>query len=217
MNSLYKKFDMNVESAYIIRIKNNKNSESLAERCANSCDKVKMPYKFWDAYNGIESPILPPDHLKDHVLMNMIKLSDHYMLRGEVAAFLSHVSLWVRCLEIDKPIVILEHDAVMIKPYLNHNIYNSICYLGCDEQVNYNWPVLLTPPHGSMGPNYHFILRAHAYSIDSAVARHLVSHVLKYGISSSLDTYMNADMFPMHQVGVYAYDLRSDSGGLSQK
>lgn len=210
MNSLYKSYDMNVESAYIIRIKDNERSEKLAERCANSCEQVKMPYKFWDAYNGIKYPIIVPDNLKNNLIMNMMKLSDHYMVRGEVACFLSHLSLWARCLEIERPIVILEHDAIMLQPYLNHHVYNSVCYLGCDEQVKQGWPVYPTPPHGTAGPNYHFILRSHAYAIDPAVARHLVSHVLRFGISSSLDTYINADIFPIHQVGVYAYDEAGD-------
>jgi len=206
MESLYKNYDMNVEKAYIIRIKNNEKSEQLARQCADSCKKVGMEYTFWDAYDGINNPIVEPKNV--HPMINLLKLSDHYMLRGEVACFLSHVSLWIKCLEIEKPIVILEHDAIMVKKYTVHKLFNSICYLGSDEQQNRGWQVMLTPPFGSAGRNYLFMCRAHAYAIDPIIARSMVSQVFKYGISSSLDTFIRSDIFNIHQVGLYAYDNR---------
>lgn len=208
MKSLYKSYNLNVKKAYIIRVKGNSTSESLAKRCSKSCENVNMPYQLWEAYNGIHNPIIPPDHLKNHVLMNMIKIGDHYISRGEIACALSHISLWSKCLEIEQPIVILEHDAVMVKPYYEHKIYNSICYLGCDEQANRGWKVLPTPPHGSDGNNFHFICRAHAYAIDPSISRTMICYVLKYGITHSLDMMLRADLFPIHQSGLYAYDVR---------
>jgi hypothetical protein len=92
--------------------------------------------------------------------------------------------------------------------YLQHAVFNSIAYLGGNEQVNLGWKVLPTPPHASEGPNYHFICRAHAYAIDPAVAKNLLAHVIKYGICAPLDILIRSDVFPIHQMGVYAYDVR---------
>ncbi len=39
---------MDVDKAYIIRVKDNKKSEDVALRCAESCEKVKMPFEYWD-------------------------------------------------------------------------------------------------------------------------------------------------------------------------
>lgn len=211
MKSLYNSYNMEVEKAYINYVKGSEKSENLLRRCIESCKNVDMPCKPWEAYNGIEDPIKEPDHLKDHSIMKMVRLTDHYMTRGEVANFLTHISLWSKCIEIDQPIVILEHDAVMVKPYFKHEIYNSICYLGCQEQYKMGWSVYKTPPHGTEGPNYHFICRSHAYAIDPAVARHLLTHVLKYGISISIDVYMRADIFPIHQLDIFAYDEEDGS------
>jgi hypothetical protein len=86
-------------------------------------------------------------------------------------------------------------------------MYNSIDYLGSTEQVNRKWKVHPTPPHGTDGENYHFICRAHAYSIDPAVAKNMLAYVLQYGINTSLDRMLRADIFPIHQMGVYAYDI----------
>lgn len=205
MNSLFFSFDMKVEKAYIIRVSGNKTSEAAAARCAESCKSIGMNYEFWDAYDGIDGPIKPPAHHND--VMKMIKIMDHYMTRGEVACALSHISLWAKCVIDDKPLVVLEHDAIMLAPYENHAVYNSVCYLGGYEQVKKGWPVLPTPPHGTDGPNNHFIARAHAYAIDPAVAKNMLSHVIKYGITDPLDFIIRADLFPMHQIGICGYDM----------
>lgn len=204
MKSLFFSYDMGVDKAYIIRVSGNEKSEKYAKQCAESCHNVGMPYEFWDAYNGIGESIVPPKHHSD--LMKMVKVIDHYLTRGEVACALSHISLWVKCVVDDKPLVILEHDALMLAPYRQHGVFNSICYLGGAEQVNQGWKVLPTPPHASEGPNHHFMCRAHAYAIDPAVAKNMVAHVLKYGINAPLDIMLRADLFPIHQMGIYAYD-----------
>jgi hypothetical protein len=203
--NLFFSYDLNVENAYIIRVKGHEKSERLAKRCADSCEAVEMPYKYWDAYNGMGTEIVPPSHHGQ--TMNLIKVTDHYLTRGELACALSHISLWVKCIEQDKPLVILEHDSVMVAPYLQHSVFNSICYLGGNEQVNQGWKVYPTPPHASEGPNYHFICRAHAYAIDPAVAKNMLSYVIKMGVCAPLDILIRADIFPIYQMGVFAYDV----------
>lgn len=211
MKSLFFSYDMQVDKAYIIRIKGHELSERKANECLESCQKVGMPAEFWDAYNGTGTEIIPPEGLKTHPTMKMLKVTDHYLVRGELACALSHISLWAKCVEQDKPIVVLEHDAIMLAPYKVHQVFNSIAYLGCAEQVRGGWSVAATPIHGSDGPNYHFILRAHAYAIDPAVAKNMLAHVIKYGICRSLDSILRADIFPIHQMGLVAFDNSSDT------
>lgn len=204
MQSLFLSYELKVDKAYIIRVAGNENSENLAKRCAQSCSSVGMPYDFWDAYDGINGEIKPPKHHSQ--FMKMVRLMDHYMTKGEVACALSHISLWAKCVEQDQPLVVLEHDALMVKAYEFHSVYNSIAYLGGSEQAKKGWGVYPTPPHASEGPNKHFICRAHAYAIDPAVAKNMLSYVLKQGIVDPLDIMMRADLFPIHQVGIFAYD-----------
>jgi hypothetical protein len=206
MKSLFFSYSAKIDSAYIIRINGHNTSENFAKQCAESCAKVNVPFTYWDAYNGINETLTAPDHLVDDKFMKMLKVSDHFLTKTELACALSHISLWARCVEIDSPLIVLEHDAIMVAPYKEHTMYNSICYLGSIEQASKNWGVYPTPPHGSMGPNYHFMCRAHAYSIDPAVAKNMLAHVLKFGICSSLDCLLRADIFPIHQMGIYAYD-----------
>ena len=204
MISLNYSYNLTVSKAYIIRIEHHVESEEKAKRCADSCDLAGMAWEYWNAYNGIKNPIQPPN--QHNGIPAMVKVTDHYLTRGEVACALSHISLWQKCVLDDKPIVILEHDAIMVKPYTQHSVFNSICYLGSYEQVNQGWKVLPTPPHASEGSNYHFICRAHSYAIDPAVAKNMLAHVLKYGINAPLDIMLRADIFPIHQMGIFAYN-----------
>jgi GR25 family glycosyltransferase involved in LPS biosynthesis len=204
MKSLFYSYDLSIESAYIIRIKDNDTSEILAERCAKSCDAVEQKYTYWDAYDGTRAEIKKPNH--HNVAMDMLKVIDHYATKTEISCALSHISLWVQCMLLDKPIVILEHDAVMLKKYNRHQVFNSIGFLGSREQLNDNWPVSITPLHNSEGPNYHFICRAHAYSIDPVIAKNLYSYVLQNGIFAPLDIMIRADIFSFHQTDLFAYD-----------
>jgi hypothetical protein len=202
VQSLNYSYNQSVTKAYIIRIPNHEMSMQKAERAAESCELTGMDWEYWDAYDGVQNPIQPPAHHGG--VPAMVKVTDHYMTRGEVACALSHISLWQKCVLDDQPLVVLEHDSVIMQPYAHHAVFNSICYLGSNEQVNQGWQVLPTPPHASEGPNYHFICRAHAYAIDPAVAKNMLAHVLKYGISAPLDILLRADIFPIHQMGVYA-------------
>lgn len=209
MKNLFRQNELKVDSAYIITVKGNEHSEKYSKQCQESCEKIEMPYTVWDAYNGISNKIIPPDNFKDDRFMNSLKISDHYMTRGEIACCLSHISLWLHCASIDKPIVILEHDTIMLEKFTAMNSYNSIVYLGGKEWVHEGWRIYPIPPHASEGPNYLFICRAHAYAIDPQMAKNLLSHVLKLGIHSPLDIMLRADLFNITHQGVYATDVPS--------
>tara|TARA_Y100001972_G_scaffold98020_1_gene121246 strand:- start:705 stop:1097 length:393 start_codon:yes stop_codon:yes gene_type:complete len=116
------------------------------------------------------------------------------------------------CLDKDMPIVILEHDAVMIKPYLRHHYINNIVYLGGCEQVEGTLRSNETiPPHASDQQGLdRFICRAHAYAIDPIMAKNLVSYAINHGIITTADAMMRYDMFGIVQEGIYAYDNPHD-------
>lgn len=218
MLKLFRSNATQIESAYIITVAGNVNSEKYSARCQQSCDSVGMPYKIWDAYNGtLPGDIVEPPALRNDKLMSMIKITDHYMTRGEVACALSHISLWAHCAAIDQPIVILEHDSIMVQKFEEMNSYNAIIYLGGSEWVQQGWKVYPIPPHASEGPNYLFICRAHAYAIDPAMAKNLLSYVLKMGINAPLDIMLRADLFTITHQGVYAYDKMSDKADTTIK
>jgi GR25 family glycosyltransferase involved in LPS biosynthesis len=212
MLNLFYSYNTSVDDAYIITIKGNKYSEEYSKRCQQSCKAVGQSYKTWDAFDGTDKSkgIQIPDHSKDDALTQILKVTDHYLTRGEVACALSHISLWRHCAAIDKPIIVLEHDAIMVNKFEHHGSFNSIVYLGGTEWTVKKWPMLSIPPHASEGPNYHFICRAHAYSIDPTMAKNLLAYVIENGICRPLDIMMRVDKFHVTHQGLYAYDNNLD-------
>jgi hypothetical protein len=164
----------------------------------------------YDAFDGTKGEIIIPEHSKDRQYLKWIKVVNPALAVTEVSVVLSHLSLWAKCVELDQPIVILEHDAVMLQPYTHHQAFNNIVYLGSNEQVENDYWGLI-PIHGQLNPNYRFMLRAHAYAVDPMIARNLLTHVLKFGIVTSIDVLLRADIFPISQHGIFAMDMPGDS------
>ena len=222
----YNHYEMGVEGTYIISILGNKVSEQLTQQCVEACQKIGQPnVNIWPAFDATDSPIKIQDHdlgkpigemgtikvpemLKGQAFINFLRLRRSDLLMTQIACFLYHYSLWCMCLDKDQPIVILEHDAIMVKEYLRHKYYNNIVYLGGCEQVEGSLHANDTvPPHASDQKGLdRFICRAHAYSIDPAMAKNLVAYSIHHGLITTADAIMRCDMFGIVQDGVYAYD-----------
>lgn len=202
-----------IDSAYIIRLSNNPISTELSDRCMTSCNQVGQDAKFWEGFDGTRGKeIVTPDHLLGKDYFNWIKVHDDKITTSQIACVLSHFSLWCHCLTIDKPIIILEHDAIMLKQLNIFEFYNMIQYLGSVEQMN-GAPQFIIPPHGTAyNQKLRFISRAHAYAIDPQVAKNMITRFIQNGIlrTSTADVFLRADIFPIIQHGMYAYDLWDD-------
>ena len=231
----YNKHEMAVEGTYIISIQGNKVSEQLTQQCLASCKEVGQPnVQVFPAFDATGSKIkvqqhdlgLPvgelgsikvPEFLQGQAFLNFLRLKRCDLLMTQIACFLSHYSLWCMCLDKDRPIVILEHDAVMVKPFVRHNYLNNIVYLGGSEQKAGSLRDTDTiPPHASDQQGLdRFICRAHAYSIDPIMAKNLVSYAIHHGIITTADAMMRYDMFGIVQNGVYAYDNPHDQSTIT--
>ena len=212
--TLHYQFDRKISDAYIISLKDNEISQKFTERCANSCKSVGRSYKIWDAFDGNSGDIIVPEMHKDKDYLRWLKLYNLDLSATQIGCFISHFSLWCHCIEIDTPIAILEHDAIMVRPLDIHNSYATIIYLGSREQALEGQKVYAIPPHATAYSGHvRSICRAHAYSIDPAIAKNLVSHVIKYGICESLDMYIRADLFPIVQMDLHAFDDPYDENG----
>jgi len=195
--------------AYIITLKGNAVSQRLSDRCQKSCELVGQPYTVWDAFDGTTGQIYYPEHAQHQNHYRFLKQMNDALTTTEVATILSHYSLWAHCVSIDVPIVILEHDAIMMQRYVWHNGWNQINSLGNYSQLETGWPSF--PPHSAATKNYKFICRAHAYAIDPAVARQLISHLIRFGLSAPADMLIRADIFPLVQTGFYAFDAPDET------
>lgn len=204
---LFNSYKLDISAAHIIYVQGNSESESLADRCLKSCQKINFSAVLHPGFDGTGTELLVPDHIKNQDWYKWLRVTDHYQSLAEIACSLSHISLWVKCMTDDQPMVILEHDAIMIKPYLYHELYNGIVYLGSQDQFGQTrTSKSLIPMYSSINPNWNFIHRAHAYSIDPAAARKLFSRILDRGIYESADVMIRADDVAIIQTDFYAYD-----------
>lgn len=210
MESLYRSYNMEVASAYVIALSKNTVSLDLANRCLASCVQAQMPAQLYEGFDGTTGTVCAPSHLHNAGWYKWLKVTDHHLSSTEVACTLSHIALWVKCMELDRPVVILEHDAVMTQAYLHHQAYNAVVYLGCKEQLTQQSGALV-PPLSSINKNWFFINRAHAYAIDPAVAKRLFGIVLERGIFESLDIMIKADDVAIIQTGMFAYDCPGET------
>lgn len=201
-----------IESAYIIRISNNPISVNLSDRCMESCLAVNQQAKFWEGFDGTNGAIEAPDHLKNKDYYNWLKVHDNKITLSQLGCVLSHFSLWCHCLTIDQPVIILEHDAIMLKKLERFEFFNMVQFLGSVEQMN-GAPQYIIPPHGTaFDTKLRFIGRAHAYAVDPQICKNLVTRFIQNGIfaTTTADMFIRADIFGIIQHGMYAYDSWED-------
>lgn len=121
--------------AYIITLSKNPRSVAAADRCIKSAN---IPIKKFEAVNELQA----------EKLMRNFGIQWNYPWKGEeydmkagikktayttaepmrrVACFLSHYLLWKQCMEQDEPILILEHDAIFVKPFDETPFMKAAC------------------------------------------------------------------------------------------
>ena len=208
LQSFYPNENHLIENTYIITLPNNETSKKLTQRCIQSCEAVEQPYTLWEGFDGSSGEIVIPEHLKDKEYLKWIKVNHKFMTPSQIGCCLSHISLWFHCITIDRPIVILEHDAIMVNKFGGmYPFYNAITYLGCRDQKNGNSPIQPTPVHMQAPDTFvRKMYRAHAYAIDPIVAKSMVSRLLVDGIVTMNDEYIQSNWFAIIQYGFYAYE-----------
>lgn len=210
LNSLNYNVDLDNPIAHIITIKDHQLSEQYSQRAQLSCQRINQPYQVWDAFSVRDNQIIIPEHAIGQDHYKWLKQINDRLTTTEVACVLSHYSLWAKCVADNKAMVILEHDAIMVKPYTYHDAWNQIAYLGNLEQYKANkwasFPIMATA-----APNYRFICRAHAYAIDPIVARQMIAHVLRVGIEAPADMIIRTDLFNIVQKDFHAFDLPGET------
>lgn len=224
-------WDRTIAETRVIAVKGHTHSEQNAELTLNSCTRANQENSsiFW-AYDGTDrARINTPDHLKDNDVMRWVKVLDPALSIPEIACAMTHIALWVRCITINKPIVILEHDAIMLRPFREITNHNSLEYLGHSIQIDPHikelglsgYPELVQyyqdtenckqhkqsfPQLAFINYNYLFPMGLHAYAIDPFMARRLFSSILIDGIINPIDVMVESTGYEISQTGIYAFN-----------
>lgn len=162
--------------AYIITTYNNEKSAQWSESAAESCEKVGLKSKL---FHGFENKT--PQELSDIL---GIKFGD--MNHKAACATASHFALWQRIAELNECAVILEHDAVMIKPIDFDIPDNKIVALG----YKYKAEDLKTPQTDPIDIiDIHRHSGAHAYCITPNTAKALLKELNEVGAPRAIDNF----------------------------
>jgi GR25 family glycosyltransferase involved in LPS biosynthesis len=96
--------------AFVMRKKDDVLSERLADECIASGKKFGIDIEKFDGIYSDHDAILAKEGLFPHQAVAK-KLRNGY--RG---CFLSHYLVWKKAIEFNEPILVLEHDAVVLRP-----------------------------------------------------------------------------------------------------
>lgn len=137
--------------AYVITLQDNKYSVDAATRCIESAAKFGLTVDYWtavDKNNAVE--IMEAEGLKwtwagekndRRQRCPITKLQQFPYtakdLRAKIGCSMSHYLLWQSCVDFGEPYLILEHDAVFLRP-LPEFEFNGICQIndpnGCTRK-----------------------------------------------------------------------------------
>ena len=106
-------------------------------------DNYNSKYIKYTYHTAIDGNTLKIDTLDSSIYR---KGSKNYS-NGAVGCALSHLQLWDKCIELDKPIIIMEDDAIVSKDFTKHinNLMNNLLPKTWDiVQLNYNFDSVLS-------------------------------------------------------------------------
>jgi len=110
--------------SFVIRKPNDDLSERLADECIESAKQFGIhPEKVSGVYSDHDF-LLAKKGVSPFFKMKESKKNNP----GIKGCFLSHFLLWEKCIELNEPIIIFEHDGLMIRP-LPDNIENMFTHI----------------------------------------------------------------------------------------
>lgn len=175
--------------SFIITIMDNSKSVEMAERCKKSCLRFGLDPVLW--------PAVTPRHPNFDDLKEKYGIIEENFDTGwsrpenAIACFLSMASLWEHAVEIDRPILILEHDAVMLGRLPSNFNFGWVCTLGKPSYGKFKTPKTLGTGPLVQKP---YFGGAHSYTVSPEGARRLLENIST--MSRPTDVYLNIENFP---------------------
>lgn len=137
--------------AFVITLETNTYSQKVADRCIQSAAKVGLEVeKFFGVDVEHAYEVMTQERLewtwagKHNKIQRRCPITNLLQfpytaadIRAKIGCSMSHYLLWKRCVEQDKPMLILEHDSVFLRP-LPEIEFHGICQIndpaGCTRK-----------------------------------------------------------------------------------
>lgn len=175
--------------SYVITIMDNPRSVQAAQRCIKSMPEFNI--QMFPAITPADNPL----NILQKKGIPAKGFDEVYSYKEKcVSAFLSHHTLWEKCVEDSIEYQIFEHDAVGIG-----NIPNFINYDRCISIGKPSYGRYKTPSQLGVNPltSKRYFPGAHAYRVKPRGAKEFISKAKTEGMPT--DVYLHLDRFPWLQ------------------
>lgn len=180
---------------FVIALKNHEISEKQLRDCLQSASANNWHVEiFWGIYGNT---LTDEDWKKIEIIPHIGKV-------GARGCFYSHYLLWKKCIELNEPIVILEHDAIINKEWPILEIDNAIIKLHKHyrkDPENLKWNHSVT---GQWSPS------THAYCITPQLCNILINTAKSLGAYPA-DVFMGRNIISVQLLGEPELVSRQDS------
>lgn len=171
--------------SYVITIMNLPDSVQSAQRCIDSMPEYDV--QMFDAITPEKKPLA----IAEKKGIPLARFYERYSrVENCVAAFLSHHTLWEKCIEDNVEYQIFEHDAVCV-----NTLPKSLSYEGCLSLGAPSYGKYITP--GVLGVNpltsKNYFPGAHAYRLKPIGAKALIDEAKKS--AAPTDLFLNINRF----------------------
>ena len=194
---------------FVITIMENERSVQVADRCVKSGQVFGYKIEKHPAYSPQNCNV---NQELDNLNYDRSGFIEKYS-RPEncIAGFLSHHSLWMKCLELNEPIVIFEHDAVVTNGIPNLVLFD-ILNLGKPSYGKFNTPTFIG--YGSLVSKPYFP-GAHAYRITPKGAADLINEA--QFSAGPTDIYIHSSKFTLGEFYPWVAEARDSFTTIQRK
>lgn len=109
--------------SFIIRLTDFEDSMKWAEDAYNSGIEHNWDIHYFDGFNGSKYSL---DDF--NLFKSKAKKATAFNRKGVVGCFLSHYHLWIKCVNLNEPLCILEHDITIHKKFPKINLSETDVY-----------------------------------------------------------------------------------------
>lgn len=177
--------------AFVIVLKQSQLAQQISNEAVPAAEKHGVTLEVYDAVLGYDSAGLFERYGIDKFLNYTIIDKP-----GHQGCFLSHFELWQKCVELDEPIIVLEHDGIFIRDLPNDVLdhFDEVLRLDCfqaflngyDEKVNASLDQPIDYYRRPADYEYHssggYYVGAYGYIIKPQGARKLIDHAQSRGV-----------------------------------
>ena len=194
---------------YVITIMENEQSVQVADRCVKSGLTFGYKIEKHPAYTPQNCNVY--QELDNHGYDPAGFGEKYSRLENCIAGFLSHHSLWLKCLELNEPIVIFEHDAVLTNDVPTLPMFD-ILNLGRPSYGKFKTPTFIG--YGALTSKPYFP-GAHAYRITPKGAANLINEA--QFTAGPTDVYIHNSKFTLGEYYPWVAEARDSFTTIQRK